>query len=579
MRPELLSVRAVNQYRRRDVLAYLGLRYYLENDSAQSNMWAEEVSTHLINTRALPIYFRSYHFKEMGENEKVVHRNIYLPGPNEAIAEAVLLNECSKYSAFKSSDRVFSYKFAEQNSKEGIFRSYFPGFRERHHSIAWHCQNLSGAKVLYTDIKKFYPSISQELALTAWGTACDSSRIAPAFRELGERLLSEHNNAAIAYKEEKVHILTGPMFSHLIANLVLTKVDNLMSQKTNGKYWRYVDDIVLVGDDDEVKNMRELLKDTLGDLGFSLHEEGKDFTVDSAIWLDGVNDFNDSESKAWMILIANIRRFLVAKSDERDQLVRAFSDNGINIPLLDYASAVMESTYLERLSDWLNYHWAAKSVRGLTVNGLVEQAIQARDIYQTGMNTLLNKNSEVEGYERKRLMPKLRFYAGRLIYLATPDMLSSISSNLNKYPELLIQSQVMNAIESRDISSLLKFGTNATQAAAQILRIQDDAVKCSLNTFDDIDLQGLAMLRINGIEIDFTDNVVDQTTADQLNQFALGTNPAELMKSNDPFMKEIACLCGIENPSRHKSLLNTAFDRDENLMFDIINQLHESSYF
>jgi hypothetical protein len=39
LRPGILAVRAVNQYRRREVFAYLGLRYYLENTAARSDTW------------------------------------------------------------------------------------------------------------------------------------------------------------------------------------------------------------------------------------------------------------------------------------------------------------------------------------------------------------------------------------------------------------------------------------------------------------------------------------------------------------------------------------------------------------
>ena len=110
MRPGLLAVRAVNQYRNRDILAYLGLRYYLENMFALSNTWAKNVSTHLVDTRTLPIYFRSYHFKKIDENS-IVYRSIFIPGPNEALAETALLYECSKYSAFNSLKNVYSYQF------------------------------------------------------------------------------------------------------------------------------------------------------------------------------------------------------------------------------------------------------------------------------------------------------------------------------------------------------------------------------------------------------------------------------------------------------------------------------------
>lgn len=46
MRPQLLALRAANQYRTRDIMAYLGLRYYFANQCASRDRWAEEVSSH-----------------------------------------------------------------------------------------------------------------------------------------------------------------------------------------------------------------------------------------------------------------------------------------------------------------------------------------------------------------------------------------------------------------------------------------------------------------------------------------------------------------------------------------------------
>ena len=43
----VLATRALNQYRRRDVVAYLGLRYYLENTAASTDLWATDVAVDL----------------------------------------------------------------------------------------------------------------------------------------------------------------------------------------------------------------------------------------------------------------------------------------------------------------------------------------------------------------------------------------------------------------------------------------------------------------------------------------------------------------------------------------------------
>lgn len=581
MRPELLAVRAINQYRRRDVLAYLGLRYYLENDCAKNDVWARDISAHLVKTQDSPIYYRSSHFKEMNENG-VDHRNIYLPGPNEILAESALLDDCSKYDSFKSLECVYSYRFSEQSSKEGIFKNYLSGFKERTNSIVSICNSSvdTDTRVLYTDIKKFYPSIRYELALDTWKSACNESKISRQSHELGEKLLTQYDET-VRNDKEGLGVLTGPMFSHLIANLILAKVDRQMTEYTQNRYWRYVDDFVLVGSADEIRDSRKHLSSILGDMGFVLHEQGKDFDIDSNSWLEITNNTGDLKVKIWAELVGNIKNFLIAKPAKLHLLKQAFSDKGINIPLLDYSSAVAESSFREKFFDLRDkYFWFIDSVRVLSVDELVDKALEARKIYHEEIKILLNRDPSIEGYAKKQLISQLRFYAMRLSYLATPDILRSISSALSNYRDLYLHEKVMDAIQSKDVSSLIKLGNNAVQAAAQILRTQVREVTCSFYPSSEVELQGLAILRLNDINVKFSKNLDSQPVInDPVNQFALGTNPAALMKSSDLFIKEIACLRGITETSRHKYFLDSAFDRDEHLSFDIIEQLQSSSYF
>ncbi len=62
---EILAVRSVNQYRRRDVFAYLGLRYYLDNLAARKDVWAQDAATSLLKTRSQVGYFESQHFNRV----------------------------------------------------------------------------------------------------------------------------------------------------------------------------------------------------------------------------------------------------------------------------------------------------------------------------------------------------------------------------------------------------------------------------------------------------------------------------------------------------------------------------------
>jgi hypothetical protein len=65
----------------------------------------------------------------------------------------------------------------------------------------------------------------------------------------------------------------------------------------------------------------------------------------------------------------------------------------------------------------------------------------------------------------------------------------------------------------------------------------------------------------------------------ELNRFATSDAPMlDLIREASPFIQEMACLHGADGPVRHSNTLDTAFDRDEQLAFDVLNQLSQSGY-
>lgn len=581
MRPEMLSVRAVNQYRYRDIIAYLGLRYFLDNDCAKRDVWAEDITTHLIQTRNTPVYFRSNHFKEIAKDGTVVHRIIHLPGPNELLAESYLLYYCSTQPAFQAEECVYSYRFPEKSSKESIFKNYFPGFRGRNEFLKKICRDseTKDLKILFADIKKFYPSISSNLAMKAWKNSCEESNAPKKIRNVGEQILSHYQQVAHS-SQESLGILTGPMFSHLLANLVLSDLDKEMYQHMNQKYCRYVDDFVLIGTSDEIKQGRNMLKQKLEKLNLVLHDEGKDFEIDASEWLDCEENINENKMGLWNNLIANIKRFLVANPHLKEDLERGFLSEEIRLPLLDYSAAVSESTYLEKLTVLLSrYSWLPNAIRSLSITSLVNDALKVRKEYQRELNILLESGISSSKYERKILVSRLKFYSKRLTYLATPDYLLSCSAKLQSYPELISQSMVMKSIYTKDITELIRLGNDAAQSVAQVLGIQPCQVNCDLTELGEPELQSLAIFRFHEIKLKLNPDLEELTKRDLLNQFSLHLNQRQLMSSGDLFVKELACLRGIDNPITHKTMLNTAFDRNEELSFSIIDQLQDSNYF
>ena len=571
----MLAVRAVNQYRRRDVLAYIGLRYYLANRCAVRDRWGRDAATHVVLTRSSQPYFRTLHFKDFKDEATIEHRDIHIPGPNEAYAEAYLLQACAQAGVgLDFPAHVFSYRLAKDNTKVGMFEPYFRGFRSRHAAIVESCKREQDGLVLYTDIKRFYPSVSSELAHRVWQAECDRTGLAASARELGEKMLIDH----AALKAPKcAGLLTGPMFSHLIGNLVLREVDKKMVDLLPNGYFRYVDDIIIVGTNQVVKDSRIRLDALLAELGLELHKTGKDFQVQSGEWLQGADDFKDDRQKpSWRTLIGSVKHLLVTKPKERDTLTRALAENGIRIPVPDYSESVRESNYLQSFTGLARQLWFKLKVGSITTGDLVRQALILRERHKTALLSFAKGTAEMVEYQRKRRITKLRYHASRLVYLASPDDLVELGRTLEPFPELRFHSEILNAVGKQDVSRLLSFGTNAVQSAAQPLRMNGRPVRCDIKEWSDVRRQGLAILQLNGIALADQQNI--PLPDNELNQFARWDAGAPaLMKSSDSFIREMACLHGCDSDRRHAALLDNAFDPDEELAFDAITQEKPSS--
>lgn len=572
-RPSALAVRALNQYRRRDVIAYLGLRYYLHSSSAQSEQWARNLTPKLVLTRNSRPYFQAHHFKEIGQNARINHRPIFLPGPNEALAEVALLDECSKRpQAFANPNCVFSYHLAPDADLSGAFQNYFYGLRARHDGIAKACDSFPGSIVRCLDIKRFYPSIPAELAQNEWRRQAEAAQLPESFKVLGERLIADYKATARA---DERGILTGPMFSHLLANLVLRDFDNALIVKYPGRYFRYVDDITIVGDAHMVQEAESEISNRLEDLGFSLHgdESDKSLRVPAANWLVGRNDYRDDQQEiSWKTLIGNLKNHLLANPSSRAGIQNAFASHGLRIPIHDYSAATHERGNLEKIMALANFSWFRRKSQSITLNSLVSDALTVRARYENELGDLLTPAPPV-GYKKKRLIPKLRFLAGRLAYLSEPETLKKFAISMSRYSELQFHTGVLKAIATREIDDLLAMGTNVAQAAAQPLRAANARCKMARPASDDATRQSLAVFTLNGVTVD---RPASGSNDDTLLRFAMAGPDLAMMRSGDSFLRELACLHGLSEP-RHSGTLESAFDEDEHLAIDAVEQLQESA--
>lgn len=571
---EALATRAVRQYRRRDILTFVGLRHYLRSKSARRDRWANDVATEIVRRRTSGVYHKVYHYKERAEGGQFIYRHLHVPGPNECLAEAALIAACAEAGGkFTPLPCVYSYRLESFGEERGVFEPYYLGFCERHRHIAKACHENPNALVLYTDIRRFYPSVTVACALEKWNDACKASGLPSSWQELGGKLLREHGEVS---DESPDAILTGPMLSHLVGNLVLHELDQVFSKRLPGRYFRYVDDIAVVVDASELDSVEAELKGAVNSLGLDLHPD-KRMLVPASEWLDGEDDFENTPRPNWMTFIGQIHQLLLFHPDRRRELDKLMKTEGLRIPLLDYAEVSQGRDRLERLWDVFTEYkdWFARKMQRLEPYDIVSEALQLRKVYTDEAMEIFAGFSELEGFQRKRRVHRARFLTIRLAYLATLDDLVAMSDALLEIPELTAAGQIFRTVATGDATDLLVYGPSAAQAVCQARRASGGNVTLRPDWLDsaldleqrEATLQAFAILELNGIKID---GLKIGPPPEPMLQFCKWTSGSRsLLTSENLYFRELGSLHGIEDPNANRWALETAFDRDDLLVLDM----------
>jgi hypothetical protein len=402
-----LAVRALNQYRQRDIRAYLGIRYLVDSDAGGADAWARTVAPALVLARGSAGYHCAHHFKEVLDGGQVEHRLIFLPAPTEALAETALLQACAAAGGpFVPSSSVFSYRLTDANNDSGAFVHYTEGLRARHDAVARACRENRNGMVAYFDIKKFYPSISTASAADAWERASSKSALDPLMVGLGRRLIEDH---AAATREDGKHVLTGPLFSHLLANLLLADLDDAMEAQ-GVRYFRYVDDIILVGAKRDIASARAILGGRLAEKGLHLHTEDspKHLNVTAKRWLqpDGV-ETDAQGSPSWKSLIGDLKRLLLWKPELADAADAALRAADFRLPVPSYASLARERGFHGQVRSLLRRGWFGAKYWEISVKSILEKALALRRVLDHELMSLTESLPERDSLGVKRALPMM----------------------------------------------------------------------------------------------------------------------------------------------------------------------------
>lgn len=435
------------------------------------------------------------------------------------------------------------------------------GLQARQRALAKACERNANAVVRYLDIKRFYPSITVTHASRKWTEFADKGSLDPTSRLLGERLIASHG---VANYEEPGTLLTGPMFSHLMGNLVLREIDVNVAPKLGCEYFRYVDDIILVGDKIEVDAAVDVLTAALDHEGFAIHQGASEKAMELTAkeWMRGKDDFVETEASAlWKTFVWDLKQFTLLYPSSRVEMEAALLSEGFRIPIRDYAAAARELTHLEKVRRWVRFARRRKP----SIDGIMRKARKLRSLYRKECHAAVADLPPQNRFDRRRIVSRLRYYAGRASLFATLDDLVEYTAACRELPELHFKVAVMSAVATGNVDEVLGLGTNVAQAAGQGLRATRRGATVTKTALVAVEADSLAVLVLNGVSID---GLISGPS--ELLKFAREGGTEELMLSQQPFVRELACLHGLGPATRHVGLLEAAFDEDEDQVFDAV---------
>lgn len=558
-----LILRALNEAHRSDPVAYLALRFVTNTTVGMKDHWVRTVTPSLLKERAEAVCTKTKQFKEIDANGKVKFRNVFSSDGVQQLAEIALIEQCALAKGpFEPSSSVYSYRFETRFSSNGAFLPYFDLFKKRQQTISKRCVQYSKHQVVHLDIEKFYPSITKGRLLAKWRAACKESELGDSWVELGIHLIDlqfQHGEG----------LWIGSLFSHLLANLYLRELDEELEKLYPNRYFRYVDDFVILVRPKDRTAMIQDLKKRLKSLGLKLNSK-KTIYFDAGKWRDSAPFQNERESKQkaadedWMLLIDKIRRFLLSQPEEAPKLREAFIKNEIRIPIARHEAAIKSPHYITRFKQRLNIiNGILPDSHGLSVPQLCTISVNLRDKYLADFTNALEQYQEATPLLKNWKRSRLRFLLSRCLMICSEPQLRGILSAIEELPDFQNYRAILVAITQCDASSLISLGWKPTFAAASILSSKGSVMICNPPRWSQAVVEAYSVLLLFGIKT--TSTIPNHVATKPRIKFAEGRNSsANWTKIKDPFYRSLLCLVNDTTVDELVEALQTPLDPDEN---------------
>jgi hypothetical protein len=362
--------------------------------------------------------------------------------------------------AFASTQNVYSYLWPFRTSSRANFNPYVYGYQRRNRRIAAQLRSNHGHVAVINDIRRFYPSISWEDLQPRINRRLEKIASVTKRRAI-QSFLSNFNSVT------KHGVAVGPDISHVLANIALEDVDAQMTKVWGDAYFRYVDDVIVVCDPSDAKDVHQQLAVAVNSIGLQLHE-GKQDVVEGASWAAECPPMRQRPSaNSFEEFFNDLKLFLVNSPSEVTDLSRVMVDEGFSLPFGRIISGTASTPFREFARRYLSGRAYAIWWQGS--KGLVKRAIQLRDKLVEELQGLQSGGFLTAGMRRRWFSQNIRYRLNRLLYLCDRSTYGRILDMIPSGNEFSEYRLLLVALRDGDPTRLLEFPGSVISTFCEIM--------------------------------------------------------------------------------------------------------------
>lgn len=508
------------------------------------------------------------------EGERIKFRDFFVPSPTSAIADAYALDLLHRTGALIRRPDVFSYRPPPAADYGRSFEHFADGYRERNEAISAAMIERDSVAVV-ADIENFYPSVDGELAIRKLmslvancGASVESRQVA-VIESAARRALSKDSGG----------LRIGLELSHALASVYLHELDVAMRTRFPGRYFRYVDDVVVVTSASDRDEVLAVLDAQLESLGLK-RNANKDSVASASEWRGYLDATRRSTGAGYDPLAAlkfRLKLFLARNPGRLAELEASLRSRDVYLPISQLLHSGRDVTWRSRVAEFVNNGWRVLfKYRFDNVEDLAHASTLCRAEVLGLLRATVEKGVSAESgtVARRWQVQGARFAINRALYFADSKDLALIAAFASGVDELAEARAVCEALTG-NLGRLALTPGPAVAAGAQLLSIRgvgvpDNISAASLFASPEVSADFETHLSLRGLA---TPVLMSQDWTEDLRGL-ISLAKGERLRRTDRTIRygtEVASLSANFSIERARAMARTRFLPQESVVLDALS--------